>query len=397
MSNSTKIIIIAAIIIAVAVGFGAGFISSQAANGGLFQFSPSNTSGNQSASEGISVIDEAWGYLQKEYVEPSKLTAENVTASAIEGIIAGLQDPHMAYLSPEDYQIVQGQFQGSFEGIGAVVASNSNNLTIASVIKGTPAEQAGIKAGDIIEEINGESTANMTVDVAVSKIRGPAGTIVDLLVLHLGATTPVDIKITRAKVDMPSVDYEMKGDIAVITIYQFTSRTEDELAQVLPNLKTDNARGIIVDLRGNPGGILSIVIQVASHFVTSGLIVSVRSNEGKIETFNAVKQDITTSLPMVVLVDKNSASGSEVLSGALQDHHRALIAGTMTYGKGSVNVLQQLSDGSGIYITTSRWLTPDGHLIEGIGITPDVMLSLTGDTELQWAIDYLHGKTDSTQ
>lgn len=401
MSNSSKIIIIAAIIIAVAVGFGAGFISSQAANGGMFQFTTSsqsdNQSSNQSSSENIKIIDEAWSYLQKDYVEPAKLASENVTASAIQGIIAGLQDPHMAYLSPEDYQIVQGQFEGSFEGIGAVVALNSNNLTIASVIKGTPAEQAGIKAGDIIEEINGETTANMTVDTAVSKIRGPAGTTVDLLVLHQGATTPVDIKITRAVVDVPSVNYELRGDIALITIYQFTSRTEDELAQVLPKLKQDNAQGIIIDLRGNPGGILSIVIQVASHFITNGVIVSVRSNQGKIDTYDAVNVSPTTDLPMVVLVDANSASGSEVLSGALQDHHRALIAGTMTYGKGSVNILQQLSDGSGIYITTSRWLTPDGHLIEGIGITPDVKLSITGDTEIQWAIDYLHGKTDSTQ
>ena len=392
MSNSSKIIIIAAIIIAVVVGFGAGFVSSQAINGGLFQFSSSSQSNNQTSAGGIKVVDEAWNLLQKEYVEPSKLTSDNVSANAIEGIIAALQDPHMAYLSPEEYKIIQSQFQGSFEGIGAVVGINDNKLTIASVIKGTPAENAGIKAGDIIEGINGESTANMTVDTAVSKIRGAAGTTVDLLVLHEGETTPVDIKITRAVVDVPSVDFEMRGDIALITIYQFSSRTEDELAQIMPKLKQENAQGIILDLRGNPGGILSIVIQVASQFITNGVIVSVRSNQGKIDTYDAVKEDITTNLPMVVLVDKNSASGSEVLSGALQDHHRALIAGTTTFGKGSVNVLQQLSDGSGIYITTSRWLTPDGHLIEGHGIDPDVTLTITGDNETQWAIDYLHGQ-----
>jgi carboxyl-terminal processing protease len=387
MSNASKIIIIAAILIAVAVGFGAGFVTSQAINNRLFTFTPGPS---ENISKNIKVIDEAWNYLQKEYVEPSKLSSENISAGAIKGMIAALQDPHMAYLSAEDYQIIQSQFQGAFEGIGAVISLHSENLTIAAVIKGTPAEAAGIKTGDYIKEINGESTAGMTVDVAVSKIRGPAGTSVTLLILHEGETEPVSITIKRAKIDVPSVDYELKGDIAVITIYQFTSRTEDELAAVMPKLKQDNAQGIVLDLRGNPGGILGIVIQVASHFITDGIIVSVRSNQGVVDTYNAEKVDATTDLPMVVLVDENSASGSEVLSGALQDHHRALIAGTTTFGKGSVNQLQPLSDGSGIYITISRWLTPDGRLIEGKGIEPDVPLTISGGEELQWAIDYLH-------
>jgi carboxyl-terminal processing protease len=387
MSNTSKIIIISAVIIAVVIGFGAGFISSQAIDGtGIFTFGQGNQSTNAT---GIELIDEAWGYLQKEYVEPDKLASANVTASAIEGIIAALQDPHMTYLSAEDYKLIQSQFSGSFEGIGAVLSLREDQLTIASVFADTPAEKAGLLAGDVILAINGESAEGLSVDVAVSKIRGPAGTAVNLLVRHPDTTEPVEVTITRAKISVPSVNYELREDIAVISIYQFTSRTEDELAAVMPNLTRDNAKGIVLDLRNDPGGILEIVIQVASHFIPDGVIVSVRSNQGVVQTYEAEKVGTTTDLPMVVLVNENSASGSEVLSGALQDHQRALIAGTVTYGKGSVNILQPLSDGSGIYITTSRWLTPDGHLIEGKGIQPDVALEITGEEELQWAIDYL--------
>jgi carboxyl-terminal processing protease len=394
MSNSSKIIVIAVIIIALVAGFGAGFLTSQAANGlGVFNFKLTATpTANQTAADNLKIIEEAWKYLEKEYVEPDKLTSENISAGAIKGMLEALADPHMAYLTENDLNILQTQFQGSFEGIGAVLGLKDNKLTISAVFKGMPAEGAGLLAGDTIEQINGETTEGMSVDIAVSKIRGPAGTRVALLILHPDAAEPVTITITRAQVEVPSVEYVLKGDIAVISIYQFTSRTDDELTALLPKLKQDNAQGIIIDLRDNPGGILETVIKVASHFITDGVIVSVRSNQGVVQNYDAVKQKITTDLPMVVLVNENSASGSEVLSGALQDRQRALIAGTVTYGKGSVNQLQPLSNGSGIYITISRWLTPDGRMIEGKGIEPDVVLTITGDEELQWANDYLDGK-----
>lgn len=377
MHKSSKIIIAMVLVIAVALAFGGGFFAGQ------FSSPP--------PSEGLDIVGEAWNYLLTDYVDPSKLVSENLTRAAIEGIIASIHDPHMSYLSPENYTLVQSNFQGEFEGIGAIVGIREDKLTIVSPIPGTPAEKSGIKSGDIIMEINGESVVGMSLDVAISKIRGPSGTTVDLLILHPGETEPVVIQIIRARVEVPSVAFEMRGDIAYIEIFQFTNRTETEFAQVMPELSENNARGIVLDLRGNPGGILSIVIEVASHFITDGIIVSVRSNQGVIEVYNAIPKDVTTDLPMVVLVDNDSASGSEVLSGALQDHDRALVTGNVTYGKGSVNILQRLSDGSGIYITTSRWLTPDGRLIEGNGIEPDVVLTITGEDEVQWAIDYLHG------
>jgi carboxyl-terminal processing protease len=312
-----------------------------------------------------------------------------MTRAAIAGIIDTLDDPYTTYLTPEEYKMGQSSISGQFEGIGAVVSLQDDKLVIVSPMTGSPAEKAGIKAGDTIQAINGESTAGVALDVAISKIRGPAGTAVRLTVLHKGDTTPVEITVTRARVDVASVHFEMRGSYAYIVISQFTERTETEFAPVIPQLKSNNAKGIILDLRGNPGGLLDRVVDVASHFISQGIVVQVRSREGVVTTESVRSGSTTTNLPMVVLVDEFSASGAEVLSGALQDHNRALIAGNTTYGKGSVNFLYQLSDGSGLYVTSARWLTPDGRLIEGHGIEPDIKLEVFGDDAINWAINYL--------
>ena len=377
MSNSSKIIISMVLVIVVVLAFGGGFFVGQA---------------NQStAPAGLDVVKEAWNYILSDYVDPTRISTANITGGAIEGMIASLNDRYTSYINPDAFEILRSNFQGEFEGIGAVVSVLDGKMVIVYPIAGAPAEKAGIKKNDVILQVNGESVDGMNLDVAIGKIRGPSGTSVKLLILHEGDKEPVEITVTRAKVEVPSVEFEMRGDIAFITISQFTNRTEDEFAQVMPKLAAEKAQGIVLDLRGNPGGLLNIVVEIASHFITKGIIVSVRSRQGEIENLDAVSENVTSALPMVVLVDEFSASGSEVLSGALQDHDRALIAGNVTYGKGSVNILQRLSDGSGIYITTSRWLTPNSRLIEGNGIEPDVKLDVTGDAAVQWAIDYLHG------
>jgi carboxyl-terminal processing protease len=340
--------------------------------------------------QGVDVIKQAWDIISKEYVEPSRLDSTNMTGAAIKGIIDTLNDPYTTYMTPEEYKTSQSSISGEFEGIGAVVSIQDNNPIIVSPFSGSPAEKAGIKAGDVIKAVNSESTNGMSLDLVISKIRGPKGTTVNLTILHKDETAPVEITVTRNRIEIASVRFEMKGSIAYINILQFTERTETEFAPVIRQLKDANARGIVLDLRGNPGGLLNTVIDVASHFITEGIIVQVRSNKGVIEFEKAKTGLVTTGIPLVVLVDEFSASGSEVLSGALQDHKRALIAGNTTYGKGSVNYLYKLSDGSGLYITSSRWLTPDGRLIEGQGIEPDIKLELTGDAELNWALDYLN-------
>ena len=226
------------------------------------------------------------------------------------------------------------------------------------------------------------------VDVVLS-IRGPKETSVRLLILHQDETEPEEIEIVRAEIEVSSVHSEMREDIAYIRLTDFTERTNDELSSVLEEITREEATGIILDLRMNPGGLLVAVVDVASRFLEEGVVVYVVDNQGERRDSLVRSAGEITDLPMVVLVDSFSASGSEVLAGALQDHARATIAGTITYGKGSVNVLRQLQDGSGLYITTARWYTPNGRLIEGEGIEPDYLLELEGEDAIQWAIDYL--------
>ncbi|MGD0796042.1 MAG: S41 family peptidase [Dehalococcoidales bacterium] len=375
MFKRLKILAALLLVIAIIISFSAGCT-----------LIPANTT---KVSPGPDVIQQAWDIISKNYVELSKLDSTNMTRAAIEGIIDALDDPYTTYFTPSEYQLIQSSLAGEFYGIGAVVSVQDKNLVIVSPMKDSPAEKAGIKADDIIQAINGEPTDGMSLELATSKIRGPGGTTVKLLILHKGETTPIEITITRAKVDLPSVNFEMRGNYAYIVISQFTERTETEFAPIIPQLKTNNAKGIILDLRGNGGGALDSVVQLASHFLTQGIVVQVRNNQGKIETDNVIAGRATTDLPMIVLVDNESASASEALVGALQDHHRAIIAGNVTYGKGSAGLIYRLDDGSGIYLMTYRWLTPNGRLIEGHGIEPDIKLELTGDDEVNWAINYL--------
>jgi carboxyl-terminal processing protease len=379
MFKSSKIIIIAVLVIIVALSFGVGFITGE-------RNLPVKATG-------LDIVDQAWNYLLSDYVDQTKLDSENMTRSAIEGIVNTLNDPYTAYLTKSQLNEFLTGIQGKYAGIGAVVTAQDEKIMIVNVFPGSPAEKAGLKSGDTILEINSEIATGLNLDVAVGKIRGPADTTVTLLILHQNETEPVTMEITRANVELPSVYYKMQGDIACIFLLQFTERTENELVTIIKQLKEANPKGIVLDLRGNPGGLLDIAVQVASNFIPKGIIVKIRSKDGSIETREAVSGVETTDLPMVALVNQFSASGAEVLTGALQDHQRALIAGNTTYGKGSVNMPIQLSDGSGLYITIARWLTPHDRLIEGQGIEPDVKLDLTWDAELQWAIDYLSGKS----
>jgi carboxyl-terminal processing protease len=343
-----------------------------------------------SSDKNLATIEEAWNFIHQDYVDPSKIDSTALSQAAVQAMMDTLNDPHSAYFNAEMYQELQNDLSGQYVGIGASVTMTNDQITIASVNTDSPAEKAGLKAGDVLLEIDGVSTAGMSLEDSVSRVKGVKGTQVTLLVQHQGETGTVLFTITRTAIKITSVSFRMMGDIAYIDISQFTDTTNDELTPVLQELATNGAKGIVLDLRDNLGGPETAVVDVASRFITKGTILTVRYNDGSEDVVKATKQSQTTDLPMVVLVNANSASASEVLTGALQDYGRAVIAGEVTYGKGSVDQFDVLPDGSAIYLTIARWLTPNGHLIEGTGITPNVTLDPSTDW-VQWGIDHLHG------
>jgi len=378
MSKKIKFTLIGLLLVAVlALSFGTGY------NLGRIPPGPG---------EGLEVVKQAWNIIFDDYVDRDRLDSGTLSQGAIQGMLEALDDPYSSYLDAETHQLGLSSLEGEIEGIGAQVAIRDEQLTIIAPIADSPAAKAGIRAGDIVLEVDGRSTSEMSLAEAVLNIRGPKGTSVRLLILHQDETEPEEIEIVRAKIELPSIRFEMKEDIAYIKITHFSARTSEELLPVLNSMTEKEARGIILDLRSNPGGILEIVIDIVSHFLTEGVVVNVVDNQGIHTPFMVKPEEVVTDLPTVVLVDSFSASGSEVLAGALQDHGRAPIAGSKTFGKGSVNVLYKLKDGSGLYITTARWLTPNGRLIEGEGITPDHELELEGEEAIQWAIDYLKAR-----
>jgi carboxyl-terminal processing protease len=337
------------------------------------------------------LISQAWKVITQDYVVPTKVNPDILNQGAIRGMVQSLNDPYSAYLSPNDYKLEQANYQGVFGGIGAQVSANRNNqIVIVAPMPNSPAAAAGIKTGDIILAVEGIPTEGLSLTEVVMKIRGPAGTMVKLTILHEGDSVPVEIQIARAQINTTSVSYSLKGNILYVKISSFDERTNEELQAALKSTDLTTTTGIIIDLRNNLGGLVNAVVSVASHFIKDGVIITMRDNQGKTDSISANPNGVFTELPMVVLVNEYSASGSEVLAGALQDYKRATIAGVLTLGKGSYDSFYSLQDGSAIYLTIGRWLTPLGREIEGKGITPDYVLTQTGDDEIQWAIDFLN-------
>jgi carboxyl-terminal processing protease len=311
-------------------------------------------------------------------------------------MLEALGDPYTAYM--ESHEIELSDLEGSYEGVGAYVSMEDGQLTVVSPIAGSPAEREGVRANDRILEIDGESTTDMSLMEAIMKIRGPKGSSVTLTILHQGEYEPVDITIVREEIQLESVYLDvLPENIAHLRITHFEADTTGEFTSALGDALDSGVSGIIVDLRGNPGGYLHIVVDIADEFLDGGIVLYEADDSGNVmDEYPATAGGMATEIPLVVLVDNSSASGSEVLAGALRDNGRATVIGTTTYGKGSVNILRRLSDGSGLYITIARWLTPNHHLIEGVGLVPDIVVELTEedidvgiDTQLEYAIEYL--------
>ncbi|MDA1189531.1 MAG: S41 family peptidase [Chloroflexi bacterium] len=329
--------------------------------------------------EELRIVWETWAYLTRDYFDRANLDPEMLSEAAVRGMLAALDDPFSGYASPQTFAVDSNDiFQGEFEGIGAHVETNrAGKLIIISPIAGSPAEVAGIRAGDIILEVNGESIEGLSTLEAVALIRGPKGTPVRLLVKHIAAVDPIEIEIIRGVIPLESVLLRSQpGDkIAHVRLTNFYPDTASELVETVEAAIEGGAEALILDVRGNPGGLLSSVIQIASQFLDDGLVLYQIDGAGNRTNHNVRANGQLTEIPMVVVVNQGSASASEVLTGALQDHNRALVVGTTTFGKGSVNILRPLSNGGGVWLTTSRWYTPNGRLIQGIGLTPDIEVS----------------------
>ena len=320
--------------------------------------------------------------------------AEDLNKAAIDGMLGVLDDPYSGFLGADEYKLYMDSFQGKFEGIGARVTAEDGRIVITEPLEGSPAEKAGIRPGDIILEVDGSSTAGWSVMQAGLRIRGPKESSVELLILHQDENEPVLINIVRGVIPLDSVNWEVLGNsTAYIRIFSFTETTHRDLEDALNGIKKSGGPGIILDLRDNPGGLLSSTVAVASEFLDEGLVLYSKDGDGDRIDYKVQPSGLATDIPLVVLVNYLSASGSEVLAAALQDHGRAVLIGTRTYGKGSVNLPTQLSDGSGLYFTIRRWYSPHGHLIEGKGLNPDFEVPpvfVEGrDLQLDTAVSYI--------
>lgn len=395
MAKPVKILLIAlSVVLLVSVSFGSGLIISQRITAAHPYLSIP-----RDVPKSMETTWEIWTLLTTEYVEKQNLDTKKIQQGAIKGMMDALKDPYSSYLDAENNKLETSNLHGKFEGIGAQVGMKDNQLIVIAPIPDTPAEKAGIRPGDAIMEIEGQSTSGLSLAEAVIKIRGPKGTPITLLVRHEGKTTSESITIVRAEINVKSVRWQPNGEIAHIQIFQFSGNTSRELAGALDEAASQGMKAILLDLRSNPGGILTEVVATASQFLKEGqTVLYTVNNQGQRQELKASAGGKALGLPIVILVDSHSASGSEVLSGALQDHKRALVMGTKTFGKGSVNMLFPLRDGSGLYLTTGRWLTPNGRPIEGKGLEPDVEAVTKPedraegkDPALNQALDYLKG------
>jgi len=343
---------------------------------------PSPTPQQTPATTGdFGILQEVFQLLKTYYVDPEKVTPELLRQGAIEGMLRALGDPHTTYIDPQSHSLGIDIVSGTFEGIGARVDKDpiTGNIVIATTFRGAPAERAGLRPGDVILAVDGQSTTGWTLTDAVRRIRGAKGTPVTLTVQHRDGTIE-DITIIRETIVVPTVTWEPAQDddgkpvpqVAVVRLDQFTQHTVPDLREALGQLKAQGYKAIILDLRHNPGGSLDATIRVADMFLDSGVILQQVERGGKRERVEARRGGEGADLPMVVLVGPGSASGAEVLASALQDNGRAILIGERTFGKATVNQLHELSDGGALYVTVGRWLTPKGIPIEGVGVEPDI-------------------------
>lgn len=352
----------------------------------------------------FSLFWKVWDTLESQYFDRSKINRTDMVYGAISGMVSALGDPYTVFLPPSENKVVQEDLSGSFEGVGIQIGFKGSQLAVIAPLPDSPAEEAGIKAGDFIIGIKDEGkkietgTIGITLPEAVKTIRGKAGTKVTLILTRDGVQTPLTIEVERKKLDVPSVmlSYTGKDDmVAHLRILKFGGETAVQWNEKVGEIvKNKNIKGIVLDLRNNPGGYLEGAVDILGEFVKTGSVSVIEErSDGKKKEFRTERIGKLMSIPLVVLINGGSASASEILAGALSDINKAKLVGEKTFGKGSIQEPIQINGGSGLHITVARWLTPNGIWVNGIGLEPDVKISddekTTEDEQLQKAIELL--------
>jgi carboxyl-terminal processing protease len=337
-------------------------------------------------------VDEVRRLLEREALEPS--SDESMTAGSVQGLLDSLDDPYAAYLDAKHFEYFNDQTEGEFFGVGINIAERDGVVYVVSTIEGTPAEEAGLQPEDEIVAIDGESRERWDIDEVVTRVRGPEGTEVELGIRREGEDGLLTFTITRAQIDIPNVMSRMiDGDVGYLRLLTFNMKSAEDLAEEIRELEAEGAIAFVIDVRDNPGGLLNSAVDVASLFIEDGVVVRVEERD-RPETQQRASGGTVTDKPLVLLVNGNSASASEVLAGALQDYGRAQLVGEKTFGKGSVQTVEQLSWGGGVKFTIAHYLTPQSRVIDGVGLEPDVVVEMeladqaddSTDVQLQRAV-----------
>lgn len=397
----------------VVLAFGSGVQFGRTKTGTDIFISSENVSGKsgKTTSVDFSIFWDVWERLGRYYIDKSALDPAKMVYGAVSGMVNSLEDPYTVFLPPQQNFEAKQDLGGKFEGIGAQLGIKDKHIVVVAPLKGTPAEKAGLKPGDWIVKVDGKETADWTLPETVSKIRGPKGSTVLLTILSKDATATAEVKVERQEIKVASVEWEIKNvkctntqngensanfkqsqlscetfkdlcpeckRIVYVKLGRFGDETTDEWSKAVNNIVSsteyinNSLKGLVFDLRNNPGGYLKSSVVVASEFLKDGNIAIQENAGGSKQMFNAGKDGRLTKIPMVVLINKGSASASEIVAGALKVRGRARLVGEKTFGKGSIQEAQELASGAGIHITTAKWLLPDESWINGEGITPDI-------------------------
>ncbi len=364
------------------IGFGLGQRKWQIQSRGIVpNISVTNKQAPKNENIDFSLFWQVLDLLPQKYIDKTAISPDKILYGAISGMVQSLGDPYTAFLNPQQNGEIKDELAGVYEGVGIQIGFNKNNrMVVIAPLAGTPAESAGVKAKDLILKIGDKDTFTLTLPEAVDLIRGTAGTSIKLSLQHDGYDKPYDVEIKRAKITVKSVEvsFQQVGDkkIAIVKVSRFGDTTDSEWDSAVDQIKSANA--IVMDMRNNPGGLLSSSVHVASEFI-GGTVVEQADASGNIESLSADHQGKLLNIPMVVLVNGGSASAAEIFAGAMQDDGRSKIIGEKTFGKGTVQEPVELPGGSGLHVTVAKWLTPKGHSIHGVGISPDIEVATPAD------------------